>query len=259
MRNIIQLALLAVTFFAAVLPAASNDDIDKKYLRAAKRYRFKISSEFEFPPGISGKKIPIQEQEAELERFFSALDNLGVKFVRKSGLERVIVCRDLTHNGLKCAGVTLDDCIYLNYGFKKKIVYHEMFHVLDEKYNDPVWSKLNHRDFRYLGVDYPHLPVKAARRKALREHYRKVKRNFDADFVSRYAQSKEREDRAETFACMVDEGPAFLQRVQKSTVLYNKMLYIIDMTGRSSLLGRDYWKMRLGRDFTGKKSSQKRR
>jgi hypothetical protein len=251
--------LLILTVYSWQVRMLADDEIGKSYQQMARRYRFKVESQVEFPPGVRGKVIPVKDQEAELNRFFSALNDLGVKFVRKSGLERVVICRDLTHNGFKCAGVTVGDCIYLNYGFKKRIVYHEIFHVFDEKQHDPAWSRLNHRDFRYMEISHPKEPLSQARTKALRDRYKKIKRNLEVDFVSYYAMSKEREDRAETFACMIEEGPAFLLRAKKSTVLYNKMLYIIDMTGSKSLLGREYWQLRLGRNYAPQMPNRKKR
>ena len=45
---------------------------------------------------------------------------------------------------------------------------------------------------------------------------------------------------------MVAEGSAFVKRAKKSTVLYSKMLFIINLTNRSSLLGRKFWREKLG-------------
>ena len=64
---------------------------------------------------------------------------------------------------------------------------------------------------------------------------------FDLDFVSRYAMSTDVEDRAETFAYMVTEGPRFLERAELSPVLRKKMGYIIDMIEKKRLLGKIFW------------------
>jgi hypothetical protein len=71
---------------------------------------------------------------------------------------------------------------------------------------------------------------------------------YKDDFVSRYAMSEEREDRAETFAFMIVEGNKFLRRTEKSPVMKKKMEYIIDATDRRSLLGKDFWISNFRRD-----------
>ena len=70
---------------------------------------------------------------------------------------------------------------------------------------------------------------------------------FDADFVSRYAMSNEREDRAETFAYMMVEGRNFLRRTQRSHVLKKKMDYIIQITTENNTLSASFWKRHLGK------------
>ena len=65
-------------------------------------------------------------------------------------------------------------------------------------------------------------------------------KRYDADFVSRYAMSFGHGDRAETFAYMIVEGPRFLRRTEKSPVLKKKMEYVIEITGKRDLLGKDF-------------------
>jgi len=237
------LMLLAVPYFAAADDALK---LSENIRQTAKDYGFKIIIKPVLPSGLTGRVMPAEQAEAELARFFSALDDLGIKFVRKSGLKNVIIVRDLKNSGKPIGGHTRNDCIYLKKGFSKKTVYHEMFHVFDNKREDKAWQRLNHRDFRYRDISYPERPLPEKKQKDLRKHYRKVQKNFDADFASSYAQTKEREDRAETFARMVSDGKSFTTRAIKSPVLYAKMQYIIKMTGKRSLLDEDYWRRKLG-------------
>lgn len=241
-------AVLALFFFsmAWVAEARENKEISKNYRQSAKKYRFTIDEKTKLPGHMSGILLPINVIEKELDRFFVALDDLGVSFVRKSGLKRVAICRDLTVNGKGVGGVAIGDCIYLNYGFSKKTVYHEMFHVFDPKRDNKAWIRLNHKDFLYRGAKSSSQELSERKQRDVQKHYAQVRLNFDADFVSMYAQTNEVEDRAETFAYMIAEGPRFLQRVRKSSVLYNKMLLIIEMTSRSSLLGKDFWRLKFG-------------
>ena len=178
--------------------------------------------------------------------FFSALDELGAAFVKKSGLKQVVICRNLKLNGMVCAGVAKDDCMYLAQGATKKIIFHELFHIFDPKRKNKDWTMLNNRQFRYWGINFPDRPASAASRREFLQYYKKTGYKFTADFVSNYAQTSEVEDRAETFAVMLVEGMDFQKRVEKSKVLYNKMQFIIGLTGRSSLLGSKFWQKKLG-------------
>ncbi len=244
-RILYSLILLLLT-----LPCLGNGraKIDRSYRKAAKRYRFELKSQVNFPRNISGEILPVSEVENELGRFFAALDELETGFVRKSGLRKVVICKNLKLNGMACAGVARGDCIYLAKGFSKRVVYHEMFHIFDPSRDDKAWQRLNHKDFRYRGINFPDRPISKKQKKKLQKHYSKVTKDFSADFVSRYAQSSEVEDRAETFACMIDEGRYFLMRAKKSPVLRKKMQYLVDLTDRSSLLGKEYWKKKFGKD-----------
>ena len=215
----------------AAWAAEKDDEISKSYFKDAKRYRFKVDAEYLLPEHLKGEKLPIRRLEAELDRFFKVLDLLGENFVRKSGLKQVVICRNLNNGKRKLNGHVYKDCIYLTEGFKPETVYHELYHVLDNKDSSKDWLKCNDPAFRYRGSSMENPAVKT---------------RFDGGFVSAYARASEREDRAETFSAMITQGPEFTLRAQKNPVLYAKMQYIIKQTGTASLLGRNYWLNRLG-------------
>lgn len=244
MRSIILLFILSICCVGYL--ADARDDVSKDYRKEAKRFKFTIRTQPKFNRFVTGRVIPVSQIENELGRFFQALDELGESFVRKSGLKAVMICDDLKLNGMDCAGVASGDCMYLRRGFSKKTVYHEMFHIFDPKRGNKKWQNANHKDFRYRGIDFPDKPLSKKQKKNLQKHYNRTKRNFDADFVSKYAQSSEVEDRAETFAIMIEEGRYFIKRANKSPYLHKKMMLIIEMTDRSSLLGKAYWQQKLG-------------
>ena len=115
----------------------------------------------------------------------------------------------------------------------------EMFHIFDQGKRTGNWSKLNHKDFIYTGSDF--YERKLIGRKAKLRTKNLEEGRFDDDFVTRYAMSSSKEDRAETFAAMMVEGPDFLKRSRKSAVMKKKMHYIIEMTGSSRLFGAHFW------------------
>ncbi len=220
--------------------SADKNDIAADYRKAAKRYRFKIEINAQLPPDIGGTPLPAKQLEPELIRFFAALDEFDSKFVRKSALNKVVICKNLTYRGKAIGGHARNGCIYLNCNFRKFTVYHELFHIFDDKQSDPAWRNLNQKKFRY-GT----------------HNYRKNNK-FAGDFVSPYAQSKEREDRAETFAAMMADGRAFAAKAAGNRVLYAKMQYIIKMTCRRSLLSEDFWRQKLGNAAEEKNSSRRK-
>ena len=224
-------------FLGCLLPLESlAEKVDQAYRKTARKYGFVLESKPRFGNGIKGVRISTAETEKELQRFFKALEALPVNFVKQSGISKVMICKNLLLNDEKADGVATEDCIYLTTGFHPRTVYHELFHVFDSKRNNSRWTRLNKREFYYQGSNF--YPQKDNRKNRKRKEKNK---SFEADFVSKYAQSFEWEDRAETFAYMVAEKEKFLERTKKSPVLQKKMLFIINLTSKRSLLGKEYW------------------
>lgn len=246
MTDKIKIPLLWLCAFIVLLPMESpGKRVDKEYRKMAQQYGFKLSDRLRFRGGVSGRRISAGETETELERFFAALAVLPPDFVRRSGIKKVMICRDLTLNNQPAGGVVSEDCIYLTVGFSAKTVYHELFHVFDTRRNSSKWTKLNNKAFRYQGSDFYQIYSQRSNRKS-RKRKEKAK-SFLADFASSYAQSFEWEDRAETFAHMLVEKERFFRRTRQSPVLHKKMLYIIDVTtsGRKQLT-KKFWAEILG-------------
>lgn len=208
---------------------------------AAKKYGGqRITVRQRTPRGTVGGILPPPGQvKAAAERFFKALDALPENFVQKSGLRFVTFLERPTHKDIPVGGLASGETIYLNVNCSAQTIYHELFHIFDPKFADPRWSKLNHKDFIYTGSVYRSAHLSRARRRRVENNVGSGE--FNADFVSRYAMSNEREDRAETFAAMMAEGTNFLKRAEKSPVLQSKMRYIIDITSKRKLMGRDFW------------------
>lgn len=175
------------------------------------------------------------------EKFYRCLEILPPSFLEKSRIRYVTFFDNLTLKKVPAGGVASGDSIYLNTRFDPKTVYHEIFHTFDNcQINlNRTWLGLNDKNFVYTGSGFASVKTSKLRRKKRRENLATGK--FDRDFVSRYAMSNDVEDRAETFAFMVDEGPDFLKRAEKSQILQKKMDYIIDMTGRKKILGKNFW------------------
>ena len=202
--------------------------------------RIRIRVRQETPRGsVSGRLPPKERIPGQAERFFNAINRLPESFIRRSGIRYVTFLDDLRLNGAPAGGVAGGDTIYLAMNCPETTVYHELFHIFDPKRKDKLWTRLNPRGFVYTGSAFYDADLSKFKRKRMNGNLEEKK--YDADFVSRYAMSFEHEDRAETFSHMIVEGPKFLRRTEKSPVLKKKMEYIIGISGKRDLLGKDFW------------------
>lgn len=192
------------------------------------------------PRGVIDGTLPSQEVVTRAaERFFKALEALPEDFIKRSGVKYVTFLENPTLKKIPVGGIASGESIYLNVNFSAHTVYHEFFHIFDPKPVERQWNRLNSKGFIYTGNDYYSANLSRSRRK--RKDRNLASGTFDADFVSRYAMSNEREDRAETFAAMMVEKGRFLKRAERSEVLKKKMDFIIEITGKRRLMGRDFW------------------
>ncbi|MBQ7207452.1 MAG: hypothetical protein IJS01_06595 [Lentisphaeria bacterium] len=103
---------------------------------------------------------------------------------------------------------------------------------------DKQWTRLDPRGSVCTGSAFYDADLSKFKRRRMNGNLEE--KRYDADFVSRYAMSFGHGDRAETFAYMIVEGPRFLRRTEKSPVLKKKMEYVIEITGKRDLLGKDF-------------------
>ena len=208
---------------------------------------------------IEGEKIDKAMLHARTAILYTALDALPPKFIKKSGIKDIYIVDNLKHNGFHAGGVAAGgDTMYLSSHANAKTIYHELYHLFDEDKEIKRWSSINPRGFKYRGSSIKgdrHLTRR--QRKQIRAN--KINKTYDMDFVSQYAMSFEREDRAETFAFMLQEGPRFKKRFEGSDVMRKKALYIIKTTGTGRLLGADFWEKHLKLDEKDLKKSGKKK
>lgn len=189
---------------------------------------------------VTGTLPPFREVSEAAKRFFAALDKLPEGFVKRSGINYVTFLNNPMLKGISVAGLAVGDTMILSLSAREQSIFHELFHIFDlHKKNNSGWAKLNHKKFIYTGSVY--YEAKLSKRKRKKKEQNLELGTFNNDFVSSYAMSNELEDRAETFAYMIVEGKRFLQRAQNSIVIKKKMKYIINMTGKRRLIGKDFW------------------
>lgn len=197
------------------------------------------------PQGNITGILPPSELVANLSRkFFNAIKKLPKEFIKNSDIRYVTFLDDLRLKGISAAGLASKETntIYLSTKFREITIYHELFHIIDPVRKNKNWCRLNANNFVYTGSQYYSENLSKSQYKRAKKNL--TRRTFNLDFVSRYAMSNEVEDRAETFAHMIVEGPNFLKRTRKSKVLKRKMDYIIQITSEKKLVSKSYWKRR---------------
>lgn len=216
-------------------------------------------------------KLDIAAVADTLHAVLETMEDFPKEFFRKGGLRRLHFKAQMTSiDGKFTAGgfgggntMTLP----VGGGVSRYVIAHEMYHVFDNRSSeDAAWGKFNHRDFIYkqqraeMNFNYTEKEQKRFLKKLAnspkKSHNYQIERALgkkavkqiaenDANpeiqkgFVSGYAQTNQREDRAETFASMYCEQEAFLTRVENSPVLKKKMKFIQEET--KNWLGHRYW------------------
>ena len=211
----------------------------------------------------------------EYDRFVAVLEELPEGFVKACNIGSVWFSDEIVDvSGQHAGGVASGEGINLSAGFDKGTVYHEMFHKFECCISDSQrrkWDELNPREFIYEGAIWDtfagndeqskkeaarHLRrIKAGKEKSAserREEARSMKdakriaanktnETVQAAFINGYAQTTPLEDRACVFGSMMEEGPRFFLRVQRSEHMRRKMEFIMRLTGTKKFLGADFW------------------
>lgn len=244
----ILLLIFFVMFCAQPAQAAKKpkNKHDKALLGKAKKWEIDISQEFDRQKHntIKGNPVTGDELNKELQRFFECLEYLPENFVRRSGINKVVILDELTHNDVSAGGIATGNLMILKHGFNKRTFFHELFHIFDDtSTTNPKWCRMNPKGFVYKGSAFREADL--TKKQAKKVEKDSWLNKMMPHFVGEYAMSFEQEDRAEVFAALIVEGRDFKKRTAKSHVMKKKMEYIIDITDSKSLLGRDFWRKRL--------------
>ena len=217
---------------------ATPEMIEAEYLRVAKKCGFTIG--YTLHDGRQEGVLDPEEVKDFLPGFFAALDVFPVRFLRETKLHTVVLCRNLTSNGIRAGGLAGGGKISLSVPFGNKTIYHEMFHIADKKRQDEDWTRLNNKQFVYGGSVYK--PVELDKKSQAKADAAKSSEMIRKDFVSDYAMSNEREDRAETFAFMVANPKRFAEMAKESPVLAKKAEHVKKIVRDfSPAMNKDFW------------------
>jgi hypothetical protein len=148
------------------------------------------------------------------------------RFLRASGLERVVWLCEIVKDGAKVRGFALPAARVLVLdprALSAPIFDHELFHLADYRLHgpsaqQPAWDALNPPGSGYIGLpEYAKELSVGGGRGQLHPH-----------FITDYARAAAEEDRAETFRVLIGERELAQQRRAASPVIDAKARYIIN-------------------------------
>lgn len=150
-----------------------------------------------------------------------------VDLVRRTRLDRVVLCRELSFDGQRRNAVPdfASNTLYLDVSrgthsrtYLRKVIHHELFHIIDFRddgsvYRDERWASLNPADFRY--GDGGRLAQDLAETSVLTTKY--------PGFLNHYSTTGVEEDKAEVFANLIVDHHHVEDRAARDAVLHAKV------------------------------------
>jgi len=207
---------------------------------------------------IDGSHLEVDEFRAYASLFVSEFQVYPPPFVRKCGLQRVVLCKDLAFNGQLRTAVPEfgTNTLYLDGvrgqsapNYQRTVIHHEFFHMLDYRddgqlYRDDRWTALNEDGFSYGpgGASVQDDPSQS---------------QFivsPAGFLTRYSTAGVEEDKAELFAHLIVNPHTVAQRKAKDRILKAKVSMMKTLLNNFSCeMDEDFWsgiRQRQDRDFS---------
>lgn len=155
------------------------------------------------------------------------LNKYPVSLVARTGLSRIVLVRDLTFAGQRRSAIPdwTRNILYLDVAraafdtaYLRKTFHHEFFHLIDYRddglvYDDPSWAALNHAGVRYgSGGSQMQNDPRAS-----------VITDDSPGFLNRYSMQGVEEDKAEVFACLMEDPDFIRVRLSRDAVLASKV------------------------------------
>jgi N-acetylneuraminic acid mutarotase len=180
-----------------------------------------------------------------LPKFLEEFSLYPPEFVKRSGVKKIVICKDLAYDGqLRAAVPGLGSGILYydaersgNYdSYHRAVVHHEYFHLVDWRddrklYVDEQWSALNPSDFKY-GRGGVH--VQADRTQGL---------TYDRlGFMNKYSTQGVEEDKAEIFSYLITEPKLMANRIKSDSVVAAKVKMMKQlMSSFSPSMDEEFW------------------
>lgn len=176
---------------------------------------------------ITGARAVRRELADYVPIFVEEFSRYPVDFVKKTGVRRIVLCKDLAFAGDFRASIPDYDHTVMYYDavrgaysedYQRATVHHEFFHMIDWKddrqvYQDEAWTRLNRAGFEYgarhvRGVD--------------RSMWGRLDDNLEG-FLNRYAMTGVQEDKAEIFCYLIVKPEMIERRARTDAILAAKV------------------------------------
>ncbi len=204
-------SLLVLVDLGTRMLAAPYED-DDSVITAVRQVRIANDAGSRDRPGIAARPAGPAEVGRAVLLVARELERYGAAVLPRLPLRRVVLCADLTANDGRRGGLALvgRGVILLDVGGPdredialRRAIHHEIGHVLDgafrgEAMRDERWSRLNPAEFTYGGAR-----DRAGQLEVLGED--PGGRPDAPGFVTYYAMTSPREDRAEVFSAMMTD------------------------------------------------------
>lgn len=210
-----------------------SGDVSGELEKVARAYQIEIvSADPVFPVKtlhglIEGKGAEGKELESYVGLFASEFMLYPTDFVKRSGLKRVVLCKELSFAGQRRNAIPdyEHDVLYLDVSrgtcskdYLRAVIHHEFFHIIDYRddglvYKDERWTALNLAEFKYG----------SGGRNAQDLQETSVLTDRFPGFLNHYSTTAVEEDKAEVFANMIVNPVYVGDRGKKDVVLRAKV------------------------------------
>ena len=251
MLLLLALALAGLTGPARADPSTDLDTLARKYGIKVELCRKDFSIRYlgSRSGRIAGKPPDKAEVKAYTPIFLKEFDIYPVDLIRKSKLQRIVLCSGLNYSGQLRAAVPdlYRDVLYLDVArgnwsklYVRKVLHHEFFHIIDWRddgklYQDKKWARLNPNGFRY----------RAGGAAAQTDPKESLTTGKLPGFLSKYSTAGVEEDKAEVFAHMMVDYASVWKRAEEDAVLEKKVRRMKSLLNRfSRSMNAEFWKQR---------------
>lgn len=207
-------------------PREALDAISRRYQIAVEPIGAEFTVETRHGP-ITGRPASEKELAAYVPLFFDEFSIYPAEFVRRSRLERIVLCVGLAFDGQRRSAIPdyEHDTLYLDATrerrdprYLRKVIHHECFHVVDyrddgEVYRDDGWLALHPKGFQY-GTGGRNAQGQAGT-SLLTDKY--------PGFLNHYSTTGVEEDKAELFANLIVEPAHVAARMKADPVIAAKV------------------------------------
>lgn len=243
--------LLAAAAAAQPVPAPAPSPAVPGLAAITKQYKLEVvTHEPKFPVRITHGVINGAEADKADADTYAAIFAVEwslypAELVRRTGLKKVVFCKDLSfEKQLRTAVPDFEnDVLYLDVArgrhddlYVRKVIHHDFYHIIDLRddgrlYEDERWAKLNPPNFKYGpgGAKLQDDPTVTIPRD-------------DPGFLNRYAAAGIEEDKAEVFAHMMVEPKVVAARAEKDKYVRAKVERMRELVAEfSPKAGADFW------------------